>query len=341
MSKTIYRFLLFILFFFILAVCIISCNQSELKDHFISISQTSSIANHQEGDIVNFCNPGVKSKALLSTRFKNLDHLKTIVSITYDQDYSKMDSNACRNSIVHLSYVSNGETIIRTMTSGISQKDLSNLLTSDYLTQSSFAFSNPITLRQRRELEKVNNLSRRKSYMFGPGDVAFYDLAEASFRHINTPNLAFRNARDSTEKGYINTFNHITAQAIMTSFFSEELADFIADLHERYNMPELTSGRFRENQLVDSIDNPMDNYVDIINNEIGQKIGIKLIEKYKLNERTECTPVLLAAYLNDIQSYYTWALEIGLDNFRPTDEVVKKFSNKMNKLLKGPRITFQ
>ena len=69
-----------------------------------------------------------------------------------------------------------------------------------------------------------------------------------------------------SEKGYLNTFNHITAQAFMTSIFSERLADFIADVHELYNMPELITGDFTEQQLADFENGPVDNYVDMINN---------------------------------------------------------------------------
>lgn len=112
-------------------------------------------------------------------------------------------------------------------------------------------------------------------------------MAEASVRHINTPNLAFLSVQDSLEKGYLNTFNHVTAQAIISSFFSEDLADLIGDLHERFYLPELTTGNFKESQLTDSINNPTDNYVDIINNEIGQKIGKALKDNYKINEKQD------------------------------------------------------
>ena len=86
--------------------------------------------------------------------------------------------------------------------------------------------------------------------------------------------------------------------------------------------------------LKDSINNPTDNYVDVINNQIGQKLGNTLKVKYGLNNKNKCTPALLNAYLNDLQSYYMRALELGMDNFRPNDEVVKRFSNKINTLLK-------
>jgi len=245
----------------------------------------------------------------------------------------KLDSAECIPSVVNLIYVSNGEKISRTMASGVSQNDLLSLQKANYFKRTRFVITNPLAIRNRGQLDDVYMLSRRRPAFFGPGDMSFYDFAEASFRNINTPEMAYQNVRDSSEKGYINTFNHVTAQAIITSFFSEELADFIADLHERNNMPEITSGRFTSRQLHDSLNSPEDNYIDIINNEIGQKIGYKLKEKYQLDNETVCTPDLLAAYLNDIQSYYMWAFEIGMDKFRSNDERIIRFSNKINTLL--------
>lgn len=335
MLNTIFKLALFIFILFIFTVCIISCMSSEVNNKYLENSEMLDSTNHDQKTLVNYNEFGVKCRALLSTRFEDLSQLKTLVSIQYDKDYTTMDSADCRYTVVTLSYLSNGESLIRTMTSGIAQNDISNLQTAGYLKRAEFVLINPNIIQQRRALEKAYILARRKPAIFGPGDMSFFDLAEASFRHINTPELAYQNSRDSSEKGYINTFNHITAQAIITSFFSESLADLISDLHERQNMKEITSGRFNERQLKDTFNSPEDNYVDIINNEIGQKIGLTLKKKYNLSENSVCTPILLASYLNDIQSYYMWSLEIGLDNFRPSDEVVVKFSNKINVLLKS------
>lgn len=333
MNLSRYKPLFFILVLVIIAYSISSWIQANLINSFTAKSEGSFISSQKESESKTCCNLGIRSKALLSTRFQNLEHLKKVVSIQYDKDYLSLDSIESIHSVVNISYKSNGETITRTMRSGVSQNEILKLQKADLFARTRFVLSNPTTIRQRGELDNIYMLSRRRPAFFGPGDMSFYDLAEGSFRHINTPNLAYFTARDSSEKGYINTFNHITAQAIISSFFSVELADFIGDLHERNNMPEITSGRFSMHQLKDSINSPEDNYIDIINNEIGQKIGSKLKEKYNLNDKTVCTPDLLSAYLNDIQCYYMWALEIGMDNFRSKDEMIIKFSNKINALL--------
>ncbi|MFN3940495.1 MAG: hypothetical protein ACK4IY_07890, partial [Chitinophagales bacterium] len=146
---------------------------------------------------------------------------------------------------------------------------------------------------------------------------------------------AFLYPNDTTEKGYINTFNHITAQTFITSIFGEELADFVADAHERANHPELITGTFTETQLNDLAEGPVDNYTDIINNEWGQELGKNLKVKYHITRQTNWTPELLANYLNDIQAYYSWAFQIGFTPFRPQDEQVTKFSRKLNLVMAG------
>ena len=185
------------------------------------------------------------------------------------------------------------------------------------------------------DLNKVYTMARWKPNIFGEGDVAFYDLAKQTVRNISTVDRAYLNERDSSEKGYVNSFNHITGQAIVTTCFSEEMADFIADVHELHNMSELTSGNFSIAQLNDVDNNPVDNYVDMINNEWGQELGKKLKIKYSITNKTEWTPELLANYLNDIQSYYSWAFRIGFRPFTTDDDVIKKFSSKINQVLGG------
>jgi len=280
-------------------------------------------------------NFGVQCKPLMTTRCGNLARFRELVQIKYDKDYARMDSAKCLPSVVELSYTSNGETITHKLESGIGQGDLIKAQKKDKLNKCLFVLNNLNPSRERKNLENVFLLSRRRPDLFGSKDEAFYYLAEASFRKINSDKLAFRTPQDSSEKGYINTFNHITAQAIITSFFSEDLADLIADLHERYNMPELTTGRFTDKQLNDSINSPVDNYVDILNNEIGQKLGQALKVKYGLDKSLHCNPEFLANYLNDIQSYYMWSLEIGLDPFHSNEAVVIQFSKKLNAILKN------
>ena len=101
-------------------------------------------------------------------------------------------------------------------------------------------------------------------------------------------------------------------------------------------MPELLTGMFTEEQLTDPNNNPVDNYVDLINNEWGQELGKKLKIKYGITPSTVWTKALLSAYLNDIQDYYSWAFQISFHPFTTQDSLVIKFSDKINKVMVNP-----
>jgi hypothetical protein len=192
----------------------------------------------------------------------------------------------------------------------------------------------PYTALHRRDLESVSILARRRPDLYGDNDPAFYNISERMVANIHEEDAAFLSQKDLvSEKGYLNTINHIIAQAFMTTLFSERLADFIADAHERKNIPELITGEFSADQISDMNEGPVDNYVDVINNEWGQELGKFLDNKYKIREDTEWTGDLMASYLNDLQSYFTWAFQIRFHPFKPDDEIVTKFSYKMNMVM--------
>lgn len=271
--------------------------------------------------------------ALLGSRFKSLEELKSVIQIEYVNDNAETDSTIHANAKVWLKHCSNGVEVISVLEAGISQGDIAAAKDGDFPDRMGIIFNSPYAVSNRKDLEKVFLLARVRPNLFGVGDVAFFNLAQASVRNINTTDLAFVTSRDSTEKGYLNTFNHMTAQAFITSCFSEELADFVADAHERYHHPELILGKFTQKQINDLEEGPLDNYVDIINNEWGQEVGKQLKEKYAINRETWWTPELLANYLNDLQQYYSWAFQIGFRPFRPEDEQVIKFSEKINAVM--------
>jgi len=272
--------------------------------------------------------------ALLGTRFKSLEELKSVVRIEYFNNYTRSDSASDRNNLVRLSHCSNGMEVISILKSGVSQGDIYKARFGTIWDRIGLVFRSPYSVTNRKDVERIYTLARWRPEWFGEGDVAFYDLAEISVGNINTEDLAFRNPKDSTEKGYLNSFNHITAQAFITSCFSEEMADFIADVHERYHHPDLITGIFTEEKINDLEEGPVDNYADVINNEWGQELGKQLKEKYRITRETFWTPELMANYLNDLQSYYSWAFQIGFMPYKPGDEAVIRFSNKINIVMK-------
>jgi hypothetical protein len=269
-------------------------------------------------------------KALLATRFQSLDDFKSTVQIEYFNACDPADT--CIESKVILHYQDAGKSIVSELSSGVSQREIAAAKDGDFWDKANLVWQTPYGIRSRIELSKIYTLARIRPDIFGYGDVAFYNLAEASLANIITPDLAFKSAQDSSEKGYINTFNHVTAQVLITALFSKEVADYIADVHELKSMPELTTGRFTDKQLRDTLNDPVDNYVDILNNEIGQEIGLRLKEKYSLSFKTIWTPELTASFLNDIQSFYIWSFGLAMKPYTQEDELILKFTHKINKV---------
>ena len=222
--------------------------------------------------------------------------------------------------------------MVSTLEPGVNETDFLNARKSKLWGRLQLLFLSPYTILNKNDLERIEILSRRRDHIFGEGDVAFYDIAETMVRHMSEEDVLCMSCEELSEKGYLNTFNHVVAQTFMTTIFTETLADFVGDVHERSRLPELVTGKFSKEQLEDINDGAVDNYLDMINNEAGQELGKILRDRYHITRDTYWTPELLADYLNDIQSYHSWAFQIGFTPFRPTDEIVVRFANKINRV---------
>jgi len=273
--------------------------------------------------------------ALLLTNFKSLAELKAMVQITYFEDMPGSTFSMRRKPQVCLTYSSRGGEVISILKSGISESDFLRARDGHLWDRVLLVLNCPYSLMHRSDLGSIEILGRRRYQMFGEGDVAFYDLAEKMVYNITDDDSMIMTPEDLSEKGYLNTFNHVVAQAFMTSVFSETVADFVADVHERFHMPELITGSFTEDQLMDIEDGPVDNYIDMINNEWGQELGKLLRKKYTISRLTHWTPELLANYLNDIQSYHSWVFQIGFKPFRASDEIAIRYANKINRVIEN------
>ncbi|MDC3337120.1 hypothetical protein OAW23_04560 [Flavobacteriales bacterium] len=307
-----------------LLISLVSCNSSD--------EYPQNCNCHSES--ITDKNPGMQM-ALLASRINSLEELKEIIEINYFNRFSEDSNGKDTRSMVRLKHCSNGVEVISELKAGISQNDIINARNGNMTDKLTLLYNSPFAIANRMDINKIYLLARVKPYLFGEGDVAFYGLAAASVRKINTSRLAYLHPRDSSEKGFINTFNHITAQAIITSCFSEDLADFVADVHELHNMPELTNGQFSNEQLHAPDDNPVDNYVDMINNEWGQELGKELKRRYNINSSTCWTAELLVNYLNEVQNYYSWAFQIGFEPFKKEDEEIIRFVEKINLVKAG------
>jgi hypothetical protein len=273
--------------------------------------------------------------ALLATRFGSMEELAKVVQIEYEQGPFPLDSMAPASKWVRLRHCSGGKEVVSYLEEGIDQGDMRNVKNyGDFTDKLAFLYNSPYSVANRDDLGAIYLLFRKKNAVFGVDDQTFFQLAQSMSKRINTLGLAVVNVRDTTEKGYVNTFNHMTAQAFITSCFSEELADFSADVHERSDHPELIAGKFTAQQYVDLKEGPVDNYVDIVNNEWGQELGKELKKKYQINPSTAWTPQLLANYLNDVLRYYSWAFQIGFEPFKADDVEVVKFAYKLDQTMR-------
>ena len=267
---------------------------------------------------------------LMSTRIQSLEELKKVIRVEYF--HAKNNTAPEGKASVELAHCSDGKEVRSVLTQGISQADFSKGRDGGIWERIDLALRSPYTVSNREDLMRVFFLARRNYQDFGEGDAAFFDLAANMVTRIDTLGLPLAPG-DLGEKGFLNTFNHMTAQAFLTTLFSERFADFVADAHERLNMVELITGDFTEEQLNSTKNNPVDNYVDIINNEWGQELGKELKAKYGIQRSTEWTPELLSAYLNDMLIYFSWALDLNFRPFRPKDEVVVRFAWKLNRAM--------
>jgi hypothetical protein len=293
-------------------------------------NSVSAIVDDMPGELAKI----MGKEALLLTNFKSFDQFKQMIQIKYHVD---KPINGVPPTQVDLTHKSGAREVTSILKSGISEADLLRARDGNLWERIKVGLSSPYAALHKKELMYIEDLGRRKPWIFGKGDVAFYDLAETMVFNISEDDLISMTSEELSGKGYLNTFNHITAQAFMTSIFSERFADFVADVHERHRMPELITGNFSADQINDLEDGPVDNYLDMINNEWGQELGKLLREKYSITRKTYWTPALLSNYLNDIQSYHSWAFHIGFRPFRPSDDLVRRFASKLNKVLDSER----
>ncbi len=271
--------------------------------------------------------------ALLLTRFKSLEDLKKVVQIQYGAAVPFSTGAITPQPYVRLTHRCGEREVTSILKTGVNESDFLRARNGNVWDKILLLLKSPFAVWNRRDLMIIESLGRKRPPLFGKGDVAFFDIAAAMVYNISDDDFKSMSSEDFSEKGYLNTFNHITAQAIMTSIFSEKVADFVADVHERNRLPELITGTFNEDDLTDVENGPMDNYIDLINNEWGQDLGKLLRNKYGISHHTHWTPQLLADYLNDVQSYYSWAFQIAFKPFKATDEIIIQLASKINIVL--------
>ncbi|NNE26463.1 MAG: hypothetical protein HKN09_06435 [Saprospiraceae bacterium] len=267
----------------------------------------------------NGCTPG----ALLGTQYTSFDDLKKVLIIEYTKGIFPK---------VAVSHSCQGHSIRSVLHSGVTEKDFEKARDGGIQNKLMLALRSPYFVLRRDDIKRSYIMSRRMGKQFGEGDISFYDLALAFKNHIDPSAEQLYADKDFSEKGFTNTFNHIIAQVFITAIYTERLGDYIADAHERARIPELITGEFTEDQVADLGNGPLDNYVDLVNNEWGQEIGKQLDAKYKICRHTAWTDTLMSEFLNDIQSHCSWSFGIYIAPFHPEDKIVRKFAHKLNRI---------
>lgn len=307
-----------------LLCCLIqSCSPSSADLAIVRCTSNNTLDSHSSKGI----------HALLASRFGNLEDLKKVLNIEYYGVDEMTDSIGDSHSYVVLKHCSHHKMATSILKKGLSQTNITDAANGTFIDRVALILQDPYAGRNRLNLYKVFNLGRRRANVYGYGDVAFYDLALASVKHIIPHAQTFIHPQDSSEKGYLNTFNHITAQAFITACFSEEFADYIADVHERNNLPQLITGKFPAAKESDNVHNSVDNYVDMINNEWGQSLGIQLKKELDIDPTRPWTPSLLCNFLNKIQQHYCYAFGFTMHPFRQQDRLILQYTTKINKVL--------
>ena len=262
--------------------------------------------------------------ALLTTDFESFEEFRHLVDLRY---YKKG-----KKEIVRLSYSHNGHMINGELTSGYADTEIQKAQHENALKKISVFFAEMNLLRYGGDAKKIYNMVRRRPHVFGADDVAVFNLAEKMMEHIYQDEKATLPAKTLSEKGLINTFNHILGQTFFTSIYSEGISDFIADVHERGNLKAMTNGAFTEEELDDIEFGAVDNYVDIVNNEIGQELGKSLRKKYQMHKDMIWNEALLCNYLNDVQAHFTWCLHLNFEPFKVGDPEIGIYVKKLNRL---------
>ena len=106
------------------------------------------------------------AKALLTTRFESLEDFEKAVHIDYRKDGAK--------SIVILTYSTDQDTIISTLSSGVDQGDILQVRDQGFIQKVGFVLKEPYPVRIREELAMIYMMARRRHHLFGEGDVAFF-----------------------------------------------------------------------------------------------------------------------------------------------------------------------
>src|SRR4030095_12098083 len=201
------------LFFLVplIVVALVDCNQPQgdiiIKTDYNSVMADNELARRPEKIVGH--------GALLLTNFKSLGELKSIIQFKYVKADSLSAGAMSKKPAVQLTYNSSGYEVTSVLRTGVSEADFLKARDGNLWDKVRLMIHSPFAVVNRNNLKVIEFLGRKRPWMFGKGDAAFYDLAETMVYHISEEDMMLIPSEDLSEKGYLNTFNHILAQAFM------------------------------------------------------------------------------------------------------------------------------
>ena len=126
-------------------------------------------------------------------------------------------------------------------------------------------------------------------------------------------------------------FLHVFGQAIITTIWGRDAADFAGDIHERDQPALIVGGTFTKK----TEDQAIDNYCDMVNNIHGQAWGEQLSQSLGVDGDTVWTPEILTQYVNMMQALITGSFGWKTNYFQATHPEIVKFAATLNEAVHG------
>ena len=257
-----------------------------------------------------------ESLPLVATNYKSIKSLKKILYIKYYNDKS-----------FSISYIVNGMIIEHRFSKGYADNELAIIRNSDLGTQAKSILSEPLLVIYKSALETMFICAYTKE------NEAKTSMLAISFEIAKK--LKISNFLKTDDRALPNTIRHILSGVVLSMFHGEDSVNFVMDIHERHKKIDngvifdidecefLRTGKFKNAEEEKSA---IDNYIDIINNQIGGKLGSKLRNKYQkiINNTNGWTLEESANFLNDFLYYLKQSLKYDYNEFKTTEEIVKK-----------------
>ena len=111
--------------------------------------------------------------ALLLTRFNSFEEFKKVVTIEYFNGFSSPGRVLYTRPMVRISHCSHGQKVTSILKTGVSEADFEQVINGGFLDKIWLLLKSPFAVINRKDLRRIYALSRRRTALFGEGDVAF------------------------------------------------------------------------------------------------------------------------------------------------------------------------